>query len=269
MNKQDLAKLLNDYHNSEFDMYFKLKQELDSGINLNFTNLSLNNQKLEEALDVFYIIYEVSERRIDVGYNYSELDHNIKILLFDDDIVDFKLFENNKLVGSFTNISLKPFSSYLINRLPNVFKNRKNTSNYQIFLKLKKGGEERSIYEKNTILDPSIFSKKIKTDISTILKAYISKNLEEDYPQKIPWIRERLQLWGYETSHLSPKDISGLLVELGDIDFGIKDIVKLTYISDLFVNVKNNNENIIKELDKILKLRREEWQKTIEMISQK
>lgn len=269
MKKQDLAKLLNDYHNSEFELYFKLKEELNSGINLNFTNLSLGSQKIEEALDIFYIIHEVSERFVDVGYNYSELDHNIKILLFDDDIVDFKLFENNKLIGTFNDISLKPFSSYLINRMPNIFKDRKKTSNYQIFLKLKKQGEERSLYEKNTIEDPSIFSKKIKTDISTILKSYISKNLEEDYPQKIPWMRERLKLWGYETSHLSAQDISGLISSLGDADFGVKDIVQLTYIPDLFVNEKCKNEKIIKELDKILGLRRETWKKTIAMISTK
>ena len=54
MKKQDLAKLLNDYHNSEFEMYFKLKEELNSGINLNFTNLALGSQKIEGSSIVFF-----------------------------------------------------------------------------------------------------------------------------------------------------------------------------------------------------------------------
>ena len=269
MQKNELAKLLNDYHNSEHDCYFYLKNQLQNGIILNFTFLSLNEPTHLEPIDFFYATYLISERKIDVGYNYSELEHNTKILLFDDDTIEFSLYENNNLINKAENFSLKPFSSYSINRPTNLFKSNKFVSNYQIHIKLKKNGEARNVYEKNTLDNPALFSQKIKTDISAVLKVYSSKNLEEDYPQRLPWIKERLKLWGYETKNLSAQQISQILKDLGDSDFGIKDIVQLTYILDVFVKEDTSNQQMYNMLEKITSSRKKTWEATCQMISKK
>lgn len=77
-----------------------------------------------------------------------------------------------------------------------------------------------------------------------------SYNLLEDYPEVYNTLIKRIQLWGLEAKN--EQELKTCLKNLVISDLGIKDIVLLTYLPDMFFKEKMSNTKMLKQLNTIL-----------------
>lgn len=249
-NKQKLEQLLNDYFNSESSYYYNLKDKLLNGIQLNFQAPKISGL-IKDPMQAFDFVHMLSANNIDVGYRYSQLDYNIKLFFFEDEHIELKISADQTCVFS-KKISLSDYSAYQITRRQVVLEKKK--ANYEVSIRLIKPGNLRLEYEKNCIEDPTNYALPILKELHTTVINWHSYNLVEDYPEVYNTLIKRIQLWGLEAKN--EQELKTCLKNLVISDLGIKDIVLLTYLPDMFFKEKMSNTKMLKQLNTILVARK-------------
>ena len=245
-NKQKLEQLLNDYFNSEASYYYNLKEKLLAGVKLNFQAPKISGI-IKDPMQAFDFVHMLSANNIDVGYRYSQLDHNIKLFFFEDEYIDLKIYCDQTCVFS-KKISLTDYSAYQITKAPLPLERKK--ANYEVSIKIVKSGSLRLDYEKNCIENPSDYALPILKELHTTISNWQSYSLEEDYPEVYNTLIKRIQLWGMNAKNEA--ELKSCLKNLVVSDLGIKDIVLITYLPDMFFKEKMSNSKMIKQLNTIL-----------------
>lgn len=245
-NKQKLERLLNDYFNSEASYYYNLKTKLLAGIQLNFQAPKINGV-IKDPMQAFDFVHMLSESNIDVGYRYSQLDHNIKLFFFEDEYIELKISLDQTCIFS-KKISLTDYSAYQITKRPLPLEKKK--VNYEVNIRLVKSDELRLDYEKNCIEDPSQYALPILKELHSTISNWQNYSILEDYPEVYSTLTKRIQLWGLEAKN--EQELKTCLKNLVVSDLGIKDVVLLTYLPDMFFKEKMSNAKMLKQLNTIL-----------------
>lgn len=246
--KDDLAKLIGDYTNSEAPLYHQLTSKLESGVTLSLKGPQLSSV-ITDPMQGLYFLDIISEGLISVGYSEA-INHNIKLNFFEDDRIEYKIVQKDKTwISCKTN--LNEYSAFEITKTPPNTTEGRNVS-YQVFLKLIKKGQFRLDYE-NKLDNPAAQANEIIHDIVKDVVGTINSNLFH-YPAKAKTVKSRLLLWGIEAKN--KKEVLTKGQSLTTSDFGIKDVVALFYLKDLILKDNLNNQALMEQLTRVIKARK-------------
>lgn len=246
---QKLANLLNDYTNSESQYYYNLKKKLLKGIEISYTAPEV--ESFRDEMEAFDFINAISDEQIGVGYKYGQLDHNIKLYFFSDDKIEMTIKLKDKLIFSKV-FKLSAYSSYSVTRTYPKIKH--NKSNYIVSLKLVKQGQDRKNYEKDCVEDVEKYAKDQITQLHQTMQGWEKAEFAGHYPEMYHTLSQRMKLFGYECK--SEDELKNVLKNLTPQDLGIKDIVKLTYVGDIFFKLNLSNNKMFEQLEKVIRTRK-------------
>lgn len=247
-NHDELAHLLNDYHNSEQDLYFQNKEALLTGVTLTYSGPELNCP-LPQAMDWFYFIEVLSKGKIQVNYQ-NNIDQNINLWFFSDERIELTIKRKQKILFS-SKTNLEEYSAFQIQKtLPNL---GSTNTQYKIYLKLLQSGPQRANYEQINFSDPSNRAVEIINNLVQEMKLK-STSIFLSRPQKLKTYKERCRLWGFTVT--TKKNLIKVLPALTASDFGLKDLIKIELLQALFWKDNLSNNKMLINIDKILRARR-------------
>lgn len=195
----------------------------------------------------------LSESLIDVGYTFSILDHNIKLHLFDDDQIEYWI-SYKKQEFAHSKVCLSEYAAYQITKkMPPISDTEIIT--YRIKLKLVKPGDSRKQYEKKCILDMDNYARETILSLHQEFCSWKDQpKLEENYPARFETLLDRMALWGHRPQ--TEEELKMYLHNITPSDFGIKDIVKLSYLPDLFFKDDLPNDKLFTQLNTVMSARK-------------
>lgn len=243
-----LATLLNDFYNSEASYYYNLKEKLINGFKFSFIAHDYNFKKMNFC-EAFYIIHNYHQTYFDVGYSFSNLDHNIRFYLFEDDVYFLEIIKEEEVVFSGKDNFLA-YSQLTIQ--PPYLPDSQKKYKFTMHLQLKKEGKFRKEFE-HTFIGEGLtkYGWKKTKEIDDFL-INVSKTDFNYYNDYAIILAKRLKLWNIKVK--SNQEIIQQFESLSVLSLGIKDIVLLEYFEELFM--KNvSNKKFLNALDKVKKSR--------------
>lgn len=251
---EHLEILLNDYYNSEKNLYWDLKNKLLNGIEMVYAGPKISSIKNEN--EIFDFIQIISDGEISFSYQKSIMEHNYRLSFFSDDIIQLKLYGNDILIFN-KKFSLSSFSSYTITRqFPNLIGEKMN---YKVHLKLFKNGEERKNFEKTCIDECDGIARGFIKELYELIHGWrTAGSMETDHLMIFNLLKERMKLF-----HFTVKTEHDLITALNSFqmsDLGIKDIVKMSYLIDIFFTHSLSNKDMFKQLEEIILIRKKSYE---------
>lgn len=238
-NQKILAEIFGEYFNSDEAFYFKTKEALKKGVSLNIEAKAVTGKNYDAFTWLEYLSELSGNSLAILCHEGSFLDENYKYLIMEDEHIKFKVILDGKVILN-KKISLAGFSSFQITKqMPEI---SSKTVTYKVEISLEKEGVMRGEIEAKYFKNISAVAEEIKREI-----LFKVKNMTGHPIAKSETLKSRMELWGFK-GEVNPEVLTSQ-------DFGIKDIVLLSYLEN---NISQNcsNEKLFIRINKFLESRK-------------